>query len=214
MPIEAIIWDFGGVFCGSPFEALADVARERGFDARQYFQIIFGSYDRDTDHPWHRLERGEVTFDVAREEILVLGQRDGIDADPFHFFAAMAKSGGGAARPEVVEFARGLKRDGLATALITNNAAEFRAHWRNAIPVDELFHHVIDSSEVGVRKPDPRIFELTLEHLELPAERAVFLDDFAGNVEAAERVGIRGILVENDYSAALDEVRRLLDGET
>ncbi|MBW2269200.1 MAG: HAD family phosphatase [Deltaproteobacteria bacterium] len=210
MKIEAVIWDFGGVFCGSPFEALADVARERDVDAHQYFQIIFGSYDRDTDHPWHRLERGEITLELAREDILELGQRDGIDADPFHFFMAMAKSGGGAAREDVVAFGKQLKADGLATALVTNNAAEFRDHWRNAIPIDELFHHVIDSSEVGLRKPDPEIFELALERLGARAESAVFLDDFQGNLDAAARLGIRGILVEPDYAPALETLRRLL----
>lgn len=210
MKIEAVIWDFGGVFCGSPFEALTDVARDRGVDARQYFQIIFGSYERDTDHPWHRLERGEVTLEVARNEILELGQRDGIDADPFHFFAAMAQSGGGDAREDVVAFAKAIKADGIATALVTNNAAEFRDHWRNAIPIDDLFHHVIDSSEVGLRKPDPKIFELALEQLGADAERTVFLDDFQGNLDAAARLGIRGILVESEYAAAIARVRELL----
>ena len=210
MAIEAIIWDFGGVFCGSPFEALADVARERDVDARQYFQIIFGSYDRDTDHPWHRLERGEITLEAAREEILELGRRDGIDADPLHFFAAMARNGGGAAREDVVAFGAELKAGGLATALVTNNAAEFRDHWRNSIPLDALFHHVIDSSEVGLRKPDPKIFELALERLGAAAECTIFLDDFQGNLDAAAQLGIRGILVESDYAPALEAVRRLL----
>lgn len=209
MSIEAVIWDYGGVFCGSPFEALRGVAQERELDPHQYFQIIFGSYDRDTDHPWHRLERGEVTLEIARDEILELGKRDGIDADPFHFFAAMATSGAGATREDVVAFAKGLFREGVSCALVTNNAAEFREHWRKSIPLDELFHQVIDSSEVGVRKPDPKIFELALDRLGVSPERAVFLDDFQGNIDAAERVGIRGILVESDYSAALDRVRAL-----
>ena len=128
MTIEAVIWDFGGVFCGSPFEALGSVAQQRGLDPNRYFQIIFGSYDRDTDHPWHRLERGEITLEVARDEILELGRREDIDADPFHFFAAMAESGGGATREDVVRFAKQVKADGVATALVTNNAAEFRDH--------------------------------------------------------------------------------------
>lgn len=211
MAIEAIIWDFGGVFCGSPFDAIADVAKERGFDSRQYFQIIFGAYDRDTDHPWHRLERGEIKLEVAREEILELGRRDSIDADPFHFFAAMAKSGGGATREDVVAFGKQMKSDGLATALVTNNAFEFREHWRKAIPLDDLFHHVIDSSEVGLRKPDLKIFELALERMGAAAENTVFLDDFQGNLDAAAQLGIRGILVESDYAPALDAVRALLD---
>ena len=151
-----------------------------------------------------------MTLEVARDAILELGKRDGIEADPFHFFAAMATSGAGASREDVVAFGKELKTSGLATALVTNNAAEFREHWTKAIPIDELFHHVIDSSEVGLRKPDPRIFELALERMGTAAERTVFLDDFHGNVDAAADVGIRGILVEDDYTSALDELRRLV----
>jgi epoxide hydrolase-like predicted phosphatase len=207
--IEAVIWDYGGVFSGSPFEAMAGVAREMGVEARRYLEIVFGPYDRDTDHPWHRLERGEVSLEVARVEIIALGRRQGIDSDPFHLFGAMAR-GGGAPRPEVVDFARGVKRDGLRTALVTNNAVEFRAYWRRSIPLDELFDHVIDSSEVGLRKPDPRIFELALERLGVAAPRVVFLDDYEGNVEAARRIGMRGLLVTEDYAAALAELQRLI----
>ena len=112
-----------------------------------------------------------------------------------------------------VTFGKQLKADGVLTALVTNNAAEFRDHWRNAIPLDELFHHVIDSSEVGMRKPDPKIFELALERLGTRAESTVFLDDFQGNLDAAAQLGIRGILVEPDYAPALESVRRLLDRE-
>ena len=207
--IEAVLWDYGGVFSGSPFEAMAGVAREMGVDPRRYLEIVFGPYDHDTDHPWHRLERGEIPLAVARAEIQDLGRREGVDSDPFHLFGAMSR-GGGAPRSEVVEFARELKGAGLRSALVTNNAVEFRAFWRRSIPLDELFHCVIDSSEVGLRKPDPRIFELALGRLGVPAERAVFLDDYAGNVEAARRVGMRGVLVTDDYAAALAELGRLL----
>ncbi len=214
MPVEAVIWDFGGVFIGSPFAAMAEVARELDVDPKRYFGAVFGPYDRDTDHPWHQLERGEITFEVAREEILALGRADGFDADPFHFFGAMARNGGGGARAEVVEFAKQLKASGMPTALLTNNAVEFREAWSRTVPVDELFHHVIDSSEVGMRKPDPKIFELALERLGgVAAERAVFLDDYPGNIEAANRVGIRGILVTEDYLPALDELRTQLAAE-
>ena len=101
MAIEAVIWDFGGVFIGSPFTAMAEVARNLDVDPKRYFGAGFGPYDRDTDHPWHRLERGEITFETAREEILALGRADGFDADPFHFFGAMARNAGGGARSEV-----------------------------------------------------------------------------------------------------------------
>ena len=209
MAIEAVIWDYGGVFSGSPFGAMAGVAREQGVDPQRYLEIVFGPYDDDTDHPWHRLERGELALAAAREEIIALGRREGIDADPLHLLGAMSRGGAGT-RAEVVDFARALKSAGLRSALVTNNALEFRDYWRRSIPLDELFHCVIDSSEVGVRKPDPRIFELALDRLGVPAARAVFLDDYAGNVAAARRIGMQGVLVGDDYAEALADLERLL----
>ena len=204
-----MIWDYGGVFSASPFDAMAGVAREMGVDPQRYLEIVFGPYDHDTDHPWHRLERGEITLVAAREAIVALGRREGIDADPLHLFGAMSRGGAGL-RAEVIERARRLKSAGLATALVTNNAAEFRDYWRRSIPLPELFHHVIDSSEVGLRKPDPRIFELALAKLGVAPGSAVFLDDYPGNVAAARRLGMQGVLVGDDYAAALAELARLL----
>ncbi len=211
MAIAAVMWDYGGVFMSSPFEAVAGVARKRGVEPERYLRIIFGPYDRDTSHPWHRLERGELSLELAREEIIELGRGDGVDADPLHFFAAMARDGAAAVREEVVTLARRIKSDGVATALVTNNVLEFREHWKRSIPLNDLFHEVIDSSEVGLRKPDPKIFELALERLGgVEPDAAVFLDDYEGNVEAARRVGIHGIHVTDDYEAALAELRALL----
>src|SRR5262245_60561408 len=104
---------------------MAGVAREQGVDPQRFLEIVFGPYDRDTDHPWHRLERGEVALAIARAEIIELGRRDGIDSDPFQLFTAMSRGGGGP-RAEVVAAAREMKQRGLRTALVTNNAVEFR----------------------------------------------------------------------------------------
>ena len=124
----------------------------------------------------------------------------------------MAKAGGGV-HENVVTRARSLFDGGYKTALVTNNAHEFREHWTKTIPLGELFHEVVDSSEVGVRKPDPRIFELTLERLGgIAPEEAVFLDDYPGNVAAAERLGMRGVLVGPDPSKALAELDAILGG--
>ena len=78
------------------------------------------------------------------------------------------------------------------------------------IPVDELFEIVIDSSAVGIRKPDPRIYEMALAQLGVAADRAVFLDDAVGNVEAARALGMHAILVEDDHTGAFAELEALL----
>ncbi len=62
-----VVFDFGGVFTGSPFVTLARAVTERGVDVDAGLREVFGDYSRDTDHPWHRLERGEITFLAARE---------------------------------------------------------------------------------------------------------------------------------------------------
>ena len=206
--IRAVIWDYGGVFSGSPFGAMAGVAREMSVDPERYLEIVFGPYDHDTDHPWHRLERGEATLERARAEIIEIGRRDGIDSDPFHLFGAMSR-GGGAPRAEVVDFARGIKASGLRTALVTNNAVEFREFWRRSIPLDELFHHVIDSSEVGLRKPDPRIYLHVCEALEVAPREAIFLDDIGRNLKTARELGMTTIKVETP-ERALEELARHL----
>lgn len=204
---EAVLFDYGGVFTTSPFAAVEGRGAELGADPKLLLDAIFGPYDVDTDHPWHRLERGEIALGVAVEEIVELGRGHGVDANPFQFFAAM---GAGGINETVVACARELRGDGLKTALVTNNAAEFREGWRNSIPVDELFDVVVDSSEEGVRKPDPRIFERTLERLGVEAARSVFLDDYHGNVCAAESLGIKGVLVGSDQAVAVAELHALL----
>jgi epoxide hydrolase-like predicted phosphatase len=171
---------------------------------------MFGPYHEDTDHTWHRLERGEITLSKAREEIMAEGARQGLEFDPIEVLTRLAGSGGGVRTP-LVDRVRGLRREGYHTALVTNNVAEFRRAWRAMIPVDELFDIIVDSSEVGVRKPDPAIYRLTLERLgDVPPERSVFLDDYESNVKAATDLGIHGLLVGDDHLATIAALDRLL----
>jgi len=210
MTIRAVLFDFGGVYTASPFAVFIEAAAELGAEPERVLGHVFGPYDRDTDHPWHRLERGELSLLDARREIMARAAEDGLAFDPLAILARMAQGGGGA-RAAVVETTRRIRRRGLRTALVTNNAREFGAGWRSLLPLDELFDAVIDSSEVGVRKPDPAIFALALGALgDVDPSHAVFLDDFHGNVDAARRLGMHGLLVEEDPAAALAELDRLL----
>lgn len=210
--IEAVLFDYGGVFTVSPFTAVASLAERLGIEPMVLLEIVFGPYDRDTDHPWHRLERGELPLGEAREEILALGRSRGSEVDLFDFFAAIGSIASGVVEP-MVACARRLKDTGYRTAIVTNNVAEFSEHWRRTLPLDELFDAVVDSSEVGMRKPDPRIFSFALESLgNVAPGRAVFLDDFHGNVSAATALGMHGILVEADPTEAIARLERLLAG--
>ena len=209
MAIRAVLFDFGGVYTSSPFSVFAEAADELGAAPERVLGLVFGPYDCDTDHPWHRLERGEVSLLEARQAIMALASEAGLAFDPLAILARIASTGG--AREAVVAATRRLRERGLRTALVTNNAREFSRGWRSMIPIAELFDAVIDSSEVGVRKPDPAIFSLALRELGgIAPEHAVFLDDFPGNVAAARRLGMHGVLVEDDPSSALAELERLL----
>lgn len=206
---EAVLFDFGGVYIGSPFPSFIEQSTQLGADPDLLIQLTFGSLDGDSDHPWHRVERGELSMLDARLEILELFREAGIEVDPFRLLA-QTMSPHKEGHPDVVACTRELREAGLTTGLVTNNALEIRERWRSMLPLEELFDVVIDSSEVGVRKPDPQIYHLALERVGASAASTLFLDDLPGNLRGAEAVGMRGILVEPDPAGALAELRALV----
>jgi epoxide hydrolase-like predicted phosphatase len=109
----------------------------------------------------------------------------------------------------MIALIRELRAAGLRTGLLTNNARELRALWWDLLPYDELFDDVVDSSDVGLRKPNPAIYRLALDRLGATAHRTAFLDDIASNVDGAERVGLRAVLVEPGGLEAIATVREL-----
>lgn len=211
MTIKAVVFDFGGVYTHSPFTGLHQWHVERGLDAAVGLRAVFGPYDQDTDHPWHQVERGELAIAAAAEQIKAIAAEEGLELDLFELFGAMGGEGG--VRGDVVDLTIELRAAGYGTALITNNVAEFAEGWRKMIPVDDMFDVVVDSSAVGMRKPNPAIFHLALDQLGVAPSESVFLDDAAGNITAAKALGMHAVLVEDDHGPALAELRRLLDAE-
>jgi putative hydrolase of the HAD superfamily len=207
--LKAVIFDFGGVFTDSPFHAFTAYAAKIGASDEQVSEIVFGGYDVDGDHPWHQVERGEITLENAREAIMALGREQGLEVDIWEVFMAMAENGGGL-RQELVDYIPTIRAAGLATGIITNNVVEFREHWRGMLPVDELFDFIVDSSEVGMRKPNPAIFAKALELGGFSAEEVLFLDDYEGNVIAAEALNIRSILVDGDGGKTVADLDAVL----
>jgi epoxide hydrolase-like predicted phosphatase len=210
-----VVFDFGGVFTRSPFDALQAHCAEMGLDHEVALSVVFGPYDDDTDHPWHQVERGQMTLGEYRDAVQVEAQKAGFEMDPMEVLKGLASGGsdGGVIRADMVEVVVEVRASGRKTGLLTNNAAELRDLWRPLMPLDELFDVVVDSSEVGMRKPSAAIFELTLAQLGGVAPHATaFLDDAPGNITGATAVGLHGILVTNDYQAAMAELRALLAG--
>ena len=136
-----------------------------------------------------------------------LGLEAGVEVD---FAPLQAMLGEMTIHDDIVERARQLRAEGYRVGLITNNVREASAAWRALVPVDELFEVVVDSSEVGMRKPNPAIYHHALALLgDVAPEQAVFLDDSPGNVAGARRAGLHAIHVVTP-AQALAELDELL----
>jgi epoxide hydrolase-like predicted phosphatase len=199
--VEALLFDFSGVLTTSPWPALAATASGD-------LTLLVGPYHEDTDHPWHRLERGEITIDEWVVAVQALASSSGTVLD-FAPLSALLDTLD--VHDDVVAHVLALRAEGYRTALVTNNVREGSARWRAMIPVDDLFDVVVDSSDCGMRKPDPAIFRHTLGLLgDVPPARAVFLDDVEGNLAGARLAGLRTIFVPDPPAPALVELDALL----
>ncbi len=210
MAIEAVIWDFGGVLTDSPFVAFNRFEAERGLP-RDFLRSV--NARNPLDNAWARFERSEIgldAFDAAfRAESAALGHPvAGKDV-----IALLARQ----LRPEMVEALKACKAR-LKVGCITNNVAagegptmvpgdvEGGAALAEAVAgVFALFDHVIESSKAGLRKPDPRIYRLACDALDVVPENAVYLDDLGINLKPARELGMTTIKV-TDPAAALAEL--------
>jgi putative hydrolase of the HAD superfamily len=104
---------------------------------------------------------------------------------------------------------RELKASGYRMAMLTNNVREWEPLWRSMLPVDEIFETVVDSGFVGCRKPESRIYALTLERIGMTAERCLFVDDVEVNCEGARKAGIAAVHFQ-DNDQAIAEIRAAL----
>ncbi len=112
---------------------------------------------------------------------------------------------------ELIDYMRRLRERGYRMAICTNNVKEWEARWRSMLPVDEIFDVVVDSAFVGARKPEPRIYEITLERLGVEPSAALLIDDIDVNCDAARELGIRAIQFRSNEQA-IGEIEAALDG--
>jgi epoxide hydrolase-like predicted phosphatase len=208
--IKAILFDYGGVYADSPFAAIDDLAREMDLDADLLKTITFGDLYQDGDHPWHKLEKGLITLEQAREGILLEGEKHALKTDIYEMFARFAGVDKTMCQP-LIEKTLAWKSQGLKLAMVTNNLKEF-SHWRDTFPYDvnEVYDVVFDSCLAGIRKPDPSVFKQVLTSLDIKPEEAVFLDDHQPNVDAALSVGILSFLVGDEIADAIQWVDTLI----
>lgn len=191
---------------GSPNDLAARVPH---LPAEEAVRLMMGDYATDTDHPWHRLERGEISMAEC-------WQLNGAALEALGIDMSSGRPEGRRQRPdwgpnsEMVELIVDLKAAGIATALLTNNAKEFRPMWWPILPFEEMFDAVVDSSAVGMRKPNPAIYELTASLLGHPEpHRIAFADDVASNLVPSSALGWHSVHVTDGGSSAIAELRRL-----
>jgi epoxide hydrolase-like predicted phosphatase len=207
--VEAVLFDLHGVMTSSPWAALASVGEGTGATQEEVLAVLLGDYTVDGDHPWHRLERGEIGLGEYAPAVTALATEAGLTLD---FGRLRGFNDQITVNEAMVSRARSLRASGVRTALVTNNVREMASGWRSLLPADELFDVVVDSSSVGLRKPSPAIFSLALSWLgDVLPSRAVFLDDAPGNVAGARAAGLHTILVSSPDDA-LRELDALLAG--
>lgn len=209
--LRAVIFDFGGVFTSSPVSNFAEYEEANGLPRRFIGHVIAS---KETDGAFSRFERGEITideFDAAfADETRAAGHeitgRRLIDMMQMTF------------RPDMIAALDAVKAAGFKTGCITNNLPkDGEAEWQRTAELMEVwagvlarFDHVIGSAEAGVRKPEPRIYEMMCEALDVTPSEAVFLDDLGVNLKPAKAMGMATIKVPlDDYHLAIQELAAL-----
>jgi putative hydrolase of the HAD superfamily len=195
---RALITDFGGVLTSPLHEGFLAYQEESGVSLEQLGQAMARATEEHGDHPLFQLERGEITEAEFRGRI-ERHLADGFDLTRLRtvYFERMKPN------QTMIELVRELRGGGVRTALLTNNVREWEPLWRSKLPeIDELFDVVVDSAFVGVRKPDPAIYELTLERLGVSANECVFVDDLQPNCETARALGMLAVRFESPGQAA------------
>lgn len=204
MSIKAVIFDLGGVVFDSPMDVFARYEARLGLpDNFLNHHIVKAGHDG----AWSRMERGELKleefFEVFDAELAAAGVR----ISSAELMAEVAEAGG--VRPVMLEAIRRLRTLGFKVAALTNNWAHAD---EGSAPMNEFkaeFDVFVESSKVGLSKPDPKIYELACFELDLPPHEAVFLDDIGRNLKTARLLGMATIKVA-DPDQALSDLEGLL----
>jgi putative hydrolase of the HAD superfamily len=201
--IEAIISDFGGVLTSPLLDSFAAFQDSSGISLEQLGTAMASIAARDGAYPLSELETGRMTeADFLRKLACELSDQLGRTVEMHGFgeqyFEHLHPN------ERMIEYMHELGGRGYRLAICTNNVREWERLWRAKLPVDELFEVVVDSAFVGMRKPEPQIYELTLERLGVRAESALLIDDIELNCDAAGALGITSIWFRSTEQAIAD----------
>jgi putative hydrolase of the HAD superfamily len=195
--IRAVLWDVGGVIFSSPFEAFARYERENGLPAD--FIRTLNATNSDTN-AWAKLEQSAVSIDEFCALFEAEARAAGGELKALDVLGCLS----GDIRPEMLEAVKRCRQH-LKTAMLTNNFSGEERDASSAMhELTQLFDVVIESSKVGVRKPDPRFYEMACKELEIEPSEAVFLDDLGVNLKPAKAMGMTTIKVVTPQQALAD----------
>jgi putative hydrolase of the HAD superfamily len=200
--IDAVVFDLGGVVMASPLHAIARYERDHGLPINAINRVVVESGDGGA---WSRLERGELTLEAFLSPFEVDCRACGVEVSGARLMGYIAEAS--APRPQMLEAIRRIRARGLRVAALTNNWV--REGPREGHRLREHFDVFVESAIVGLRKPDPRIYELVCRELGVAPSRAAFLDDIGRNLKAARALGMSTIKVD-DPDVALRDLGALI----
>ena len=207
MAISAVISDFGGVLTTPLIESFAAFQDETGIAPEALGRAMQRAADRDGAHPLFELECGRITeagfLDLLSADLEPeLGHRPELHRFREIYFDALEPN------EQMIALMRDLHDSGYRMALLTNNVREWEPLWRPMLLVDEIFELVVDSGFEGVRKPDPEIYQRTVERLGdgIASGDCLFVDDIEVNIAAARELGMTAVHFRSN-DQAIDEIR-------
>jgi epoxide hydrolase-like predicted phosphatase len=209
--IEAVISDFGGVLTTPLVESFMAFQDQTGITTESLGRAMAALAEADGENPLFKMERGEITevsFLAQLTDALepLLGHRPEMHRFKEIYFEALEPN------LPMIDLMAELRDRGYRMAMLTNNVREWEPLWRSMLPVDEIFETVIDSGFVGCRKPESRIYALTLERVAIAPEACLFVDDVEVNCEGARRAGIEAVHFR-DNEQAIAEIREQLEAD-
>jgi epoxide hydrolase-like predicted phosphatase len=203
--VRAVVFDFGGVIITPLTTGINSLAERNRAEPRAMVEVLIGP-DEDSDHPWHRAERGELTVPEIQAGLSSYASAAGIELSGDEIDTLMVPSY--SINEAVVARIATLHASGIRTGLLTNTFAEFRPTLERDLDL-QLFDAVVESYAVGARKPEPRIYEAMAAALGVDHAEIVYLEDFPQNLTPAQELGWRTIHV-TDVSSALEELDQIL----
>jgi putative hydrolase of the HAD superfamily len=206
--IEAVISDFGGVLTSPLEDSFTAFQESSGISLKALGAAMAAVAARDGAFPLFELETGRMTeaqflHSLSAELTSQLGREVELNGFGERYFEHLAPN------EPMIEYMRDLRARGYKLAICTNNVREWEALWRAKLPVDEIFDVIVDSAFVATRKPEHRIYEITLERLGAGASTTLFLDDVELNCIAARELGLMAVRFR-DSEQAIAEIETAL----